>query len=489
MFFWLLILLVTILFYWFTRIYINPGNFPNFPGKLPVIGHLHKLPGSTKELWDLVRQIADAGLKTGNVILFYFGFFPVYVITDPDDCYKVAIETLHKPGIMKRYSRDMLGNGLLVGPVSVWKKHRKLINPSFNQQVLDGFMNHFNDQSRILVKELENAVGNTPKDHRSALERKALRTICGTAIGVHITGNEIYSKQVLESFKETLLLITIRFTRFHYYFNWIYKRTKLWKDTEQLIKFSHDFTERMLQTKKNEIANTPRDKDKYLDSLYKPFIYHLLENENKKLSLEDIRDEIKVMIMTGYETSNTVILFVLLLVGTYPHVQQKIFEELEEVFEDSDRDVTKADLSKLVYIDAVLKETSRYCPAVPVIGRVLHEDVQLKNSVLKKGNVGIIMLYAAMRHPMWGPDADQWIPERWLDPQRLPANPHAFAAFSYGKRNCIGQTYAVMSMKTTLVHLFRRYKVSSNFANVKLKLDAVLRPHSGYEFSIQYRNK
>ncbi|VVC98990.1 unnamed protein product [Leptidea sinapis] len=251
MFFWLLILLVTILFYWFTRIYINPGNFPNFPGKLPVIGHLHKLPGSTKELWDLVRQIADSGLKTGNVILFYFGFFPVY------------------------------------------------------------------------------------------------------------------------------------------------------------------------------------------DSLYKPFIYHLLENENKKLSLEDIRDEIKVMIMTGYETSNTVILFVLLLVGTYPHVQQKIFEELEEVFEDSDRDVTKADLTKLVYIDAVLKETSRYCPAVPVIGRVLHEDVQLKNSVLKKGNVGIIMLYAAMRHPMWGPDADQWIPERWLDPQRIPANPHAFAAFSYGKRNCI----------------------------------------------------
>ncbi|VVC87109.1 unnamed protein product [Leptidea sinapis] len=86
-------------------------------------------------------------------------------------------------------------------------------------------------------------------------------------------------------------------------------------------------------------------------------------------------------------------------------------------------------------------------------------------------------------------DADQWIPERWLDHQRLPTNPHAYAPFSFGKRNCIGKAYAFMSLKVMFVHFFRGYKVFSNFANVKLKLDTVLRPHSGYEFSIQYRNK
>ncbi|XP_050669484.1 cytochrome P450 4C1-like isoform X2 [Leptidea sinapis] len=383
-----------------------------------------------------------------------------------------------------------MGNGLLFGPVSVWKSHRKLLNPSFNQKVLDGFMNEFNEQSKVLVKELENAVGNTPKDHRSSFERSALRTICATTVGVHINGNEIYSDKFLESFKDILTLLTKRFTSIHYFCNWIYERTKLKKEMDQLLKFTHDFTEKMLQVKRNEIANAPREEIKFLDSHYKPIIYHLLENENKTLSLEEIKDEINVIILTGFETSTNLIIFVLLLVGTYPHVQQKIFEELEEVFGDSDRDVTKADLSKLVYIDAVLKETSRYVPVVPLIGRVSTEDVQLKNCVLKKGYVCILMLYAILHHPMWGPDADQWIPERWLDPQRLPANPHAYVPFSFGKRNCIGKTYAFMSLKVTLAHFFRRYKVFSNFANVKLKMDSVvLRPYSGYEFCIQYRNK
>ncbi|VVC98992.1 unnamed protein product [Leptidea sinapis] len=118
----------------------------------------------------------------------------------------------------------------------------------------------------------------------------------------------------------------------------------------------------MLQIKRDEIANASQEEIKYADSVFKPSIYHLLDNENKTLSLEDVKDELSVILITGFETSANMILFILILVGSNPRVQRKIFAELEEVFGDSDRDVTKADLSKLIYIDAVLKETSRYWP-------------------------------------------------------------------------------------------------------------------------------
>lgn len=40
---------------------------------------------------------------------------------------------------------------------------------------------------------------------------------------------------------------------------------------------------------------------------------------------------------------------------------------------------------------------------------------------------------------MWGADANEFKPERWLDPAFLPDKPNAFATFSLGKRNCLGK--------------------------------------------------
>lgn len=62
--------------------------------------------------------------------------------------------------------------------VSIWKIHRRLLNPAFSQVVLDGFLDVFNKQSRRLVKDLEVEVGNGPFDHWVYTRHNALETIC-----------------------------------------------------------------------------------------------------------------------------------------------------------------------------------------------------------------------------------------------------------------------------------------------------------------------
>ncbi|XP_050670434.1 cytochrome P450 4V2-like, partial [Leptidea sinapis] len=370
--------------------------------------------------------------------------------------------------------------------VSVWKDHRKLLNPTFNQQILHSFLDNFNVQSRQLIIDLEETVGNGPFDHRLYLEKNALRTICATALDADIS-NE-YSDECLKSFQEILNIIIERFLNFHYFFDCFYNRSGLRKQEQQFIGNTHVFAESILQKKRTEIGNMSVE-DGLTDAKFKPFIYQLLQQEHVTLTERQVKDEINVMILAGFETSATILLYTLILVGTYPHIQQKIFEEIEEVFGDIDRDVSKEDLAKLKYIEAVLKETTRYCPVGPITGRKLLSDVQLKNTVLKKGFNCMVMLYGAMRHPIWGPDADQYIPERWLDPDRLPKNPHAYMAFGYGKRNCIGKTYAIVSMKVVMVHIFRHYKVTGDFSKVQLKFMGLLKPHSGHHINIEYRNK
>ena len=62
--------------------------------------------------------------------------------------------------------------------VDKWKIHRRLINPAFNQTVLDGFIDIFNSQGRRFIKNLEEKIGTGPFDSFPYIHRNTLETIC-----------------------------------------------------------------------------------------------------------------------------------------------------------------------------------------------------------------------------------------------------------------------------------------------------------------------
>ncbi|VVD01220.1 unnamed protein product, partial [Leptidea sinapis] len=398
-------------------------------------------------VWNGIINLANGCTKLGGVAVGYFGFIPVYVPS--------------------------------------WQNHRKQLNPSFNQQVLDEYMTVFNRQSRILMKDLECMVGKPPFDHKLLIERGALRTICGSVFGVKIDHDV---EDFLKSYQNLFDLVTLRVLNPLRFFDFINERTKLYRDmsgySDKVLKFSEEVLEKRIEEMKKM---SPDELTKLSELKFKPFIDLLLQN--KTFSHQQIIDEMTTMIVAGFETISTLLFFMLVILGTYSDVQEKIFNEIQEVFGDSDLDVTKDDLQKLKYTDAVIKESLRFSPIVPLIARYLTKDIQLKNRVLKKGFVCIILLYGALRHPMWGPDSEQFIPERWMDPDRLAKSPHAFAAFSFGKRNCIGKTYSFMAIKVQLVHFFRRYKVQADYSKLKMKINIIVKPESGHNISIQYRQK
>lgn len=119
---------------------------------------------------------------------------------------------------------------------------------------------------------------------------------------------------------------------------------------------------------------------------------------------------------------------------------------------------------------------------------------QIKNRneesyTIPKGTAIAINAWGAGRSErVWGPDAKEYRPERWLEDQ-TPGQPGAFLAFSYGRRACIGKKYAMALLKTVLAHCVRELEFVSDPGNLELKVDIALRAVAGNLIQVKLRER
>ncbi|CAG5019609.1 unnamed protein product [Parnassius apollo] len=409
-----------------------------------------------------------------------------YVITDPDDFMTVANSCLEK-GFLYNFAKPWLGNGLLTAPLTKWKAHRKLLNTAFNKQVLDGFLDVFNCQSRILLKEISVEEGKGLFDHEKYIMRNSLETIFLTATGVDLRADKTLTAKYVTLTDRIIRSLVYRSQTIWYYKDFIWNMSSTKRQLDKDIEFLHGVSNMIVKQRRKCHSTASNTSDKNLKS-FSDLIFNLEGSDGENaFSNQDGKDHVNNLIVAGYDTIATNLVITLILIGSYKEVQDKIYNELEEVFGQSDRDVEKQDLPRLTYLEAVIKESLRLYPISPVITRLIDKDLKLKNYTLYSGKICLLFIYGAHRHPAWGDDANDFKPDRWLNPETLPKNPNLFMPFSLGKRNCIGKAYAMMWLKTIISHFLRKFQVTGDYKTMLLKFDFLLKPYSGIHIAIERR--
>lgn len=85
----------------------------------------------------------------------------------------------------------------------------------------------------------------------------------------------------------------------------------------------------------------------------------------------------------GHDTTAAGSSFVLCLLGVHKNIQAKVYDELYEIFGNSDRPVTFADTLHMKYLERVILESLRMYPPVPVIARKLKKDVMICKNIFE----------------------------------------------------------------------------------------------------------
>lgn len=170
------------------------------------------------------------------------------------------------------------------------------------------------------------------------------------------------------------------------------------------------------------------------------FLVEASHSEGNKLSDGDIRDEVNTIMFEGHDTTAAASSFFLCMLGTHEDVQERVYQEMKEIFGDSDRDVTFNDTMEMKYLERVLMETLRLYPPVPFITRVVREEVKLVSGdyVLPKNTRVGIGIFLVHRDPDYYPNPDQFDPDNFLPERCQNRHYYSFIPFSAGPRSCVG---------------------------------------------------
>ncbi|KAJ3480633.1 hypothetical protein NLI96_g8209 [Meripilus lineatus] len=188
-------------------------------------------------------------------------------------------------------------------------------------------------------------------------------------------------------------------------------------------------------------------------------------SESEKLDEDELAAQTTTLIFGATETTSGALAQILQLLAQHSDIQEQLRAEITQAGE---QDIPYDQLVDLPYLDAVCRETLRLYSPVTEIYRDCIKDMVLplskpiqgldgtwmKDVPVPEGTRIIISVRGCNRNKeIWGEDADEWKPERWLSPlpeavtiARIPGVYSNLMTFAGGGRSCIGFKFSQLEM-------------------------------------------
>ncbi|KAF5277803.1 hypothetical protein FQR65_LT03784 [Abscondita terminalis] len=433
--------------------------------------------------------------KYKGPVKLMLGFSPRLLMADAKSVeFILSSRTILKKSTEYKFLHPWLGSGLLTSDGIKWKKHRRLLTSAFHFQILKRFIDVFDTQSNILIKKLEE-VEDKKINIFPYMKLHALDVICeatmNTSINAQLNPNSNYVKSV-----EHMCRIVAERTLTLKMWNIFYVFTKDFHIEQKALGFLHGLSNSVIKSRRKELETKcfNGETNKY-DSGTKhkaAFLDILLTStvDGVSLNFEEIRNEVDTFMFAGHDTTTSALSFALYCLSKHQELQEKVFEEIVEIVGNRERaSLTYENLQQLKYMEQFLKEVFRMYPPVPAYARILTADAAYDGKVIPKGVQFTVLTYQLHHNPDLFPEPEVFDPERFNAQNSRNISLYSYVPFSAGLRNCIGQKFAMLEIKTTICRILLKFKILPVLDhNPVLIANAVLTSKNGLPIRLQKRN-
>ncbi|XP_062854181.1 sterol 26-hydroxylase, mitochondrial [Trichomycterus rosablanca] len=454
---------------------LNLQSVSALPGKLKTIDDLPGPSLSTTAYWLFVKGYADKshamqvehkGLY-GPIWRSRFGPFNIVNVATPELISQVIRQEGRYPvrtalPHWKEY-RDMRGQayGLHVNMGEPWYRMRSALNPKMLKlQEAAAYTPVIHAVVSDLLKRIE----------RLRLRSEDHRTVFDITSELYKFGFEGISSILFETrlgcLQEEIPTDTLRFINaannmltlseiILFLPRWTRNIFPYWKQFIQAWDDLYDVAQTLIDRKVMKMKEKVHQGEKF-EGMYLTYLL-----SSGKLTLAELYITITELLLGGVDTTSNTMSWTLYHLARDPKVQNRLYQEVTSVCPDRQLPTTD-DLSRMPYLKAVIKETLRLYPVVPGNGRLTVEnEVVVGGYWFPKETQFHLCHYAASHDEKEFPDAERFIPERWLRGAHSYSQHHPYSSipFGVGVRACLGKRVAELEMYFALSRILQQYEV------------------------------
>ncbi|PNS15932.1 Cytochrome P450 52A13 [Sphaceloma murrayae] len=411
---------------------------------------------------------ASEEINTEGVILLRSALgTDVLLATGPKALQEILVTNTYdweKPGRVRNFLRHVLGDGLVIVEGEQHRFQRKHVKPAFGfRQIKDLYPMMWKKALAVTQAINEdigtNRVGTTEIGNWASKVTLDIIGIAGLGREFNTMKNAedplvlTYEELLEPSFEKFLYFIarTLGPDRLVARLPW--RMNKVFKDSTTSLR---QITRELVRDKR-EIMKAGADE--HFD------ILSLLINSGD-FSDDDLSDQLLTFLAAGHETTSSAFTWTVFLLATYPDIQRRVRNEVRSVVSDDLSFDLASTLERLPLLNGIASETLRLYPTVPVTVRRSNRPTTLLSRSIPPGTDVVLCPWATNRLPsLWGPDADQFNPERWINAaDNTPNNSggvdsnYAFLTFLHGPRSCIGQNFAKAELRCLIAAFVGRFE-------------------------------
>ena len=167
------------------------------------------------------------------------------------------------------------------------------------------------------------------------------------------------------------------------------------------------------------------------------------DEDGEAMTDEELRDELVSLLLAGHETTATAMSWAIELLLTHPAELRALRDDLPNGDER---------------LNAVIHETMRLRPPVPLFDRMVCEPVEVLGHRIPRGTILACNIVSAQRRADVYPEPLAFRPERFLE---NPPETYAWIPFGGGIRRCLGAAFALYEMRIVLRMVLERFELEA----------------------------
>jgi len=415
-------------------------------------------PEGQLPLWQFLRVLRDSSIATYRADAYSADILErrtfwrrTFFVNEPNAIKYILLDNAanySKTEITRRLLEPGLGRGLLTSEGDTWRRHRRIMAPSFDHRSIVAYAPLMTEIAAGLAAEWDTLPAGAEIDVAAAMMHATLHIISRTMFSsdsdeiVDILEHGVgrYQSELRPGLIDLLELP-----------QWLSRLTS-WRRPERIFSEFDKVIDRLLTAR-----GRAGDGEAQPTDLLARLLAARDEETGGGMTTEEVRNQVVTIFMAGHETTALALTWTWYLLSQHPAAEAKLHTELAAAL--GGRTPRHEDLGKLRYTRMVLEESMRLYPPAHTLSRAAVGDDEVLGRRIPAGAQILIVPWLLHRNPKLWDRPGAFEPERFAPERAGSRHRFAYIPFGAGPRICIGAAFAMAEAMLLLTTIAQRYRL------------------------------